>query len=208
MPRHCLPALLLAIICCFGGHFSMAQQPSIPSPEPLPPAITTAPRPTGAETPIQSTPPPTTAHSSAGPLYILNSSIIIGNYALYSINPNDIETIDVYKDADTPPQWRPFSADGIIHLTFKKNVKLAIKSRTLPQIGKHLALSGIVSYTVNGKSMTDSSLRIANDAIAGIKITRAASSSNVLVDISIASEVRDTSPAPPGTIRIRGTASR
>jgi hypothetical protein len=133
--------------------------------------------------------------------------IIIGSTSLNSVNPNNIETVEIYRDAEGPVQLRPLTANGIINLTLKKGIKPPIKSRTLAQIGKHLDLAGPMSYAVNTQPITDPNLRIANDAIAEIKITRTVASSNVLVDIRIDTGSYDP-PAPPGTVRIRGTASR
>ncbi|MDO7845509.1 hypothetical protein Q5H92_04005 [Hymenobacter sp. M29] len=93
----------------------------------------------------------------------------------------------------------------------KRKAKLKVTSRTLAQLGRSLALSGTVSYAINGMPVAETKLRIANDAIARIDITRAVgSSSDVLVDVRITNRTPPPpAPDPSGKprIMIRGTAS-
>src|SRR5581483_6667323 len=52
--------------------------------------------------------------------YNINGSIINGGSSLNSINPNDIESIEVLKDADATAIYGSRGANGVILITTKK----------------------------------------------------------------------------------------
>ncbi|WP_201982358.1 hypothetical protein [Hymenobacter rubidus] len=211
-----IPSLLLTT-CCLAWLPGMAQPAAV---APIAPKLATVSPDAPARQGVAVTPPPPDARpvpaaalvrpaATPGPLVLLNSSIVI-DLTNPAINPNDIDKLRIYKGADAPPQWRPLTAYGIIDITMKRKAKLKVTSRTLARIGRSLALSGTISYAVNGMPVAWTDLRIANDAIARIDITRAvASGSDVLVDVRISNHIPPPpAPDPSGKprIMIRGTA--
>ena len=213
-----LPALLLTAICCLVGHLSSAQQRSAVAPiAPRNPVV--FPQEKAVDTPVKSGMQPTyrafvpaQGPSSSvvkkwpQPLYILDSSLIIGD--LSDFKPTDIESVAVYKNQgpDVPSQWASLTVNGIVALTMKSKVKL--KSWSFKQVGRRMRLTGPVSYSVNGLPVVGTDLRIATNAIGEIKITRATSTAaNTQVDITITTARPSRVTNPPGTIMIRGTAA-
>ncbi|MBW3130494.1 hypothetical protein [Hymenobacter profundi] len=145
-------------------------------------------------------------HPIAESLIILNNNLII-NGLLTEVNPNEIETLVIYKGADAPLELRSLTANGIIDISLKKKNSFKAKSLKLSDIGKRLLLSGPISYSVNGMPVAEADLRIASAAIGNIKIT-ATSDTATMVDVQTTSMgLKRVPPDPPGTIRIRGVAS-
>jgi hypothetical protein len=146
-------------------------------------------------------------------LIVLNSQLIAslsGLSGLSDLNPNDIENMAVYKGGGppnaTPTQWRELDANGLIAINLKKHVKVRLKSQTLAQLGRHLQAQGAVSYTINGLPTTNGSLRIATISIEEVKLARTAAGTTV--GVWLREDSQPTRTYPPGTIMIRGTASR
>ncbi|MDO7849977.1 hypothetical protein [Hymenobacter convexus] len=217
MRHNWIPSLLLTT-CCLAWLPSMAQPAAV---APIAPKLATVLPDAPVHQSVAVTPQPPDARpapaaalvrpvAAPGPLVLLNSSIVI-DLTNPAINPNDIDKLRIYKGADAPPQWRPLTAYGIIDITMKRKAKLKVTSRSLAQIGRSLALLGTISYAVNGMPVAGTDLRIANDAIERIDITRAAASSlDVLVDIRIINRIPPPLPPDPSgkpRILIRGTAS-
>ncbi len=137
------------------------------------------------------------------PLYLLNSSVIVGDGFLSGINPKDIKDIKIYKGAaDAPWPWRNLTAHGIVDLA----IPIRVQSRTFAQLGRWLKLTGPVGYLVNGLPVADSGLRIAPGAIAEIQITRATPAAPGTT-VAIRTAKAPPRDYPPGTILIRGTAA-
>ena len=143
-------------------------------------------------------------------LIVLNSQLIASLSGLSDLSPNDIENMAVYKGGGptnaTPAQWRELDANGLFAINLKKHVKVRLKSQTLAQLGRHLQAQGPVSYTINGLPTTNSSLRIATISIEEVKLARTAAGTTV--GVWLREDIQPTRTYPPGTIMIRGTASR
>ncbi|UOQ65729.1 hypothetical protein [Hymenobacter volaticus] len=214
-----LRALFLTTTCCLVGYLSSAQQggavdpiaPRSPRVFPQEKAID-MPAKSGTQPTYRAFVPAQDPNQSAvvkkwpQPIYILDSSVIIGD--LSDFKPSDIETLAVYKDKspDVPSQWTSLTVNGIIALTMKSKVKL--KSWSFKQIGRRVGIKGPISYSVNGLPVTGADLRIATNAIGEIKITRATPTApGTQVDITISTAQPSKSTYPPGTIMIRGTAA-
>jgi hypothetical protein len=219
MRYHQLPALLLTTICCLFGHLSIAQQRSavapiaprssgiFPQKKPVDIPVNSGMQPARPATaPAHGPSQPSAVKKWPQPVYILDSSVMIGD--LLAVNPKDIESVAVYKDKtlDVPPQWASLTANGIVALTMKNKVK--IKSWSFKQIGRRMGITGPVSYSVNGLPVAGADLRVATNAIGEIKITRATPTvPNTQVDIVITVAQPNKSTYPPGTIMIRGMAA-
>lgn len=137
------------------------------------------------------------------PLYVMNSTVII-NGLIASFDPKDIESINVYKGKDEPPQLRNLGPAGILDITCSKR----IKSESFAQIGRRLGLRGPSIFAINGYPVSAAalnSLRIAPEAIGQIHITQATPESPATrVDIWLTPfKAPNTSKHPPGTIMIR-----
>lgn len=151
-----------------------------------------------------------------GPLYLLNSRLLIGTDGLGKINPQDIDKLVVYKGTSnsataTPTQWRGLDANGIVAITLKKHVKRRLKSQSLAQLGRHLQAQGPVSYTINGLPAASGALRIATASITEINLVPTLSGTTVGVWLGGGPSQPTPTPTktyPPGTIMIRGTARR
>lgn len=161
--------------------------------------------------------PPATAPVVArqpGPLYLLNSQLLIGTNGLVKINPQDIDKLVVYKGGGNPTttapaQWRGLDANGIIAIMLKKHVKRRLQSQSLAQLGRHLQAQGLVSYIVNDLPAASGVLRIATASITEIRLARTFSGTTVGVWLGGGpSQPASTKTYPPGTNLIRGTASR
>ncbi|MGI4744321.1 MAG: hypothetical protein ACRYG7_54925 [Janthinobacterium lividum] len=206
--------LLLTAACCLAGRLSMAQRTAIAPLAPLPPVVRpngppdlgvelkpewTAPRPSPAVATAQAVRP-----VWPEPVYLLNSYIILSGLALGVVKPMDIAKLDVYKGADAPAQWRSLTEHGIVNITLKAGVKPKFKTESLSSISRRLALTGPVSFELNGLRLEDTTLRVAVDGIAGLDVRR--SEAETVVNIRFA----PPKPLvhPPGTILIRGTAAR
>jgi len=61
-----------------------------------------------------------TINSSAGPIYVVDGVIMTGD--IREINPNDVESIDVLKDASAAAIYGARAAEGVIIITTKKAV--------------------------------------------------------------------------------------
>ncbi len=140
------------------------------------------------------------------PLYVFNSSVIVGGNSLAGINPRAIQELKIYKGAtDAPWRWRNLTAHGIVNFT----IPAKIKSKTFAQIGRRLKVNGPTNYLVNGLLVGDISLRIATADIAEIQVTQSISTFSGMV-VSIRTVVVKHTPNndTAGTIMIRGTAAR
>ena len=210
-----LKTLAGLLVCGSVSQHSAAQRTAVERLTPVQPQLQL--RPSGEAMPLRTssvqistsnsasaTSPPTPVTQLAvwpQPLFILDAEVIIGP-DFPGIQPHDIEKLIVYKDKNTPWQWRNLATNGIIDITLTQKMKL--KSRSFADLGKGLGLAGPIVYTVNGMLVAEPSLRIAVDAIGEIKITRAASATTVAISVR---SPKPSPPAPPGTIRIRGLAS-
>ena len=207
-----IASLLLTAAGCLVEHLGWAQRAAVAPLVPLLPMVQSASVdallegvPVATQPPHQA-PTPTAAVATRRtwpqPVYLLNSHFIINE--LGGINPQEIASVVVYKGADAPPQWRSLTEHGIIAITLKPGVKLRVKTKSLNAIRRQTKASSPVSFQVNGLRIEDPSLRVAA-AIAGLDVVR--TDSETIINIHLAPP-KPTPPAPPGTIRIRGVASR
>lgn len=218
MRIHQIACLLVVVVCGLGGRLGWAQCSAVAPLAPLPPVVRPAP-PTelleGVQTgtqparqaPVPTAAAPTTPRVSPQPVLLLNSRIIIVN-ELAAINPQDIADIHVYKDAHVPRHWQSLSENGIIDIKLKPGVKLRVKTKSLAAIRRQAKVSGLVSFELNGWHIEDKSLRVAADAIAGLEVVRSAKAETVVRIRLVAPKPVPPRHDPPGTIYIRGTASR
>ena len=217
MLRYWFRALPLTIIYCFVGRLGLAQRSAVSAiaprrvtARPVAPAVLLGIEIQSGSQPATATHPRTAPAarpfvSVPEPLYVFNSSVIVGGNVLSGINPRDIKELTIYKGPiDAPWRWRGLAARGIIDF----HIPTKVKSKTFAQLGRWLKLTGPVSYLVNGLPVAEPNLRIAPAAIAEIQITRGTTTSGTVVNIRTAGLKPIPSEAPPGTIWIRGTAAR
>lgn len=206
--------LLLTAAGCLAGRLSMAQRMAIAPLAPLPPVVRPAGPPAlGVEIkPEWMTPRPSLAAATAQavrpvwpePVYLLNSHTILSGLGLGVVKPMDIAKLDIYKGADAPAQWRSLTEHGVVSITLKAGVKPKFKTKSLPSISRRLALTGPVSFELNGLRLEDNTLRVAVDGIAGLDVRR--NEAETVVNIRLLPPKPIVHP--PGTILIRGVAGR
>jgi hypothetical protein len=157
-------------------------------------------------------PMPAPAHPAApqgpSPLLLLDTRLIIGANSLAKVNPQDIQSIRLYKQpAGTPEPWgellRNGLLSGIIDMTFKKPLRLP--SQRLAQLGHRLRAKH-ATYLLNGVAVTNTRLRIATSAIQQVTLSNTPTGPVVSVQVSSMADIPPTSH-PPGTIMIRGAAA-
>jgi len=147
------------------------------------------------------------------PLIIVNSNIITG---LGHINPNDIASLTVLKDRDSPANLANLSRFGVISITLKKDVK--IETNTFNDIKKRFNIDGKARFAIDGYFVDDESMLISAQDINEINLTwkkNKDATTDVTINIwMLAPEARKGfvyKPNPndkPGTIYIRGLASK
>ncbi|WP_413669903.1 hypothetical protein ACEN9X_08175 [Mucilaginibacter sp. Mucisp86] len=147
------------------------------------------------------------------PLIIVNSNIITG---LGHINPNDIASLTVLKDRDSPANLANLSRFGVISITLKKDVK--IETNTFNDIKKRFNIDGKARFAIDGYFVDDESMLISAQDINEINLTwkkNKGATTDVTINIwMLAPEARKGfvyKPNPndkPGTVYIRGLASK
>jgi hypothetical protein len=213
MRIHWVANLLVTTACCLAGKLAVAQQTAVETLAPVMarPALPTSnlgvPMQTGSTDARRPPATPATSMQSVqrvwpSPVYLINSRIIVSGIDEV-ISPWDIANIDIYKGAEAPVQWRSLTEHGIISITLKPGVKLHFKTKSLATIRRQLKLSGLVSFKLNGMRLEDESLRIADNAIARLDVSR--SDIETVVYIRLVPP-KPAPPLPPGSIRIRGVA--
>lgn len=196
--------------CCLSGHDCLGQhgpiaplppsQPAVVVPAPWQGVVITKAAPAAAAPMARPARPVT-----PGPLLLLDTRLLIGGNYLAKVNPQDIQSLRLYKEpATTPAPWGELARYGIIDITLKK--PLRGPSQRLAQLGKWLRARG-AAYLVNGMTVTNTSLRIATSAIKEITISYTLAGPVISVQVFSLADMPAT-PHPPGTIMIRGTASR
>jgi hypothetical protein len=135
------------------------------------------------------------------PVFLINSSLIVGS-GLGKINPQDIANIIVYKGPEAPAKWRSLTANGIIAITLKPDVKALPKSQSLVEIGKSMKLRGPIIYQLEGLPIDDQTLRVATADIARLDTQPTASGTVVNIHLAVPPPVVH----PPGTILLRGAS--
>jgi hypothetical protein len=150
------------------------------------------------------------------PVYLINGHYIGGSGVLSTINPQEIDKIEVYKQGSGPAQWRSLTTPGILSITLKAKPKVKLKARSLAGIKRGLGLHGPVQFEFNGAPIQDESLQIVTSAIAGLDVTQPAPGTADKTVVNIRSTAyKPTKPQaapaqpevhPPGTIIIRGLA--
>jgi hypothetical protein len=135
------------------------------------------------------------------PVFLINSNLIVGS-DLGKINPQDIASIIVYKGPKVPAKWRSLTANGIIAITLKPDVKALPKSQSLVEIGKSMKLRGPITYQLEGLPLEDLTLRVATADIAQLDTQPTASGTVVNIRLVVPPPVVH----PPGTILIRGAS--
>ena len=97
------------------------------------------------------------------PLYLVNSTIIV-NGTFATIDPNAIESVEIYKGQDGPPNLQNLDFTGIVAVEYKKK----IKSQPLAKLAKKLGASGPLVFALNGHPLPPESARILRIVPAGI----------------------------------------
>jgi hypothetical protein len=216
--------LLLTAASCLIGHLGWAQQAPI---APLAPAAPVVAPPVSnlgvkVETKQSAAPastaatPPQRQPAIPDPVFLINGRYLGGNGVLSTINPQEIDKIEVYKQGGGPAQWRSLTAPGIMSITLKAKPKVKLKARSLATIKRGLGLHGPVQFEFNGAPIQDESLQIVTSAIAGLDVTQPAPGTADKTVVNIRSTpFKPTKPQeapaqpevhPPGTIIIRGLA--
>jgi hypothetical protein len=216
--------MLLTAASCLIGHLGWAQQAPIAPLAPAAPVV--APPVSNLGVKIETkqsavpaptaTTPPQRQSAISDPVYLINGHYIGGSGVLSTINPQEIDKIEVYKQGDGPAQWCSLTASGIVSLTLKAKPKLKLKARSLAAIKRGLGLHGPVRFEFNGAPIQDESLQIVTSAIAGLDVTQPALGTADKTVVNIRSTAFKPAgpqavPAqpeihPPGTIIIRGLA--
>ena len=97
------------------------------------------------------------------PFYLVNSTIIM-NGTFTTINPDDIESISIYKGQDGPPDLKNLDFTGIVAVEYKKK----IKSQPLAELAKKLGVSGPLIFALNGHPLPPESIKNLRIVLAGI----------------------------------------
>ena len=204
---------LLASGCLLAGQLGVAQQGPVSPLAPVQPRVqpaapTIGPLPTASPTAAPTAQAPPRAPQGPGPLLLVNTRFIIGGTTLARINPQDIQSVRVYKTAaGTPEPWgellRYHLLSGILDLTLKKPLRLP--SQRLAQLGHRLRVKQ-AAYLLNGMAVTNTRLRIATSAIKEMTLSHTPTGPVISVQIYLLSDAPLT-PHPPGTSMIRGAAA-
>ncbi len=201
------PKLVFLLAACGSVSTALAQRTAIAPLAPVVPKVV-APNPLGVEIPTKSPARPTAPTADQPPrtvqpqpVFLINSNLIVGS-DLGKINPQDIADIRVYKGSEAPAMWRSLTANGIIAITLKPNVKTVPKAKSLAKIGKELKLKGPVTYQLEGLPLEDRTLRVATADIARLDTQQTATGTVVNIHLAVPPPVVH----PPGTILIRGVA--
>ena len=146
--------------------------------------------------------PPTPAAQQ--PVYLLNSHLLVGDNWLRATNPQEIQSLEVYKDTNVPARWRSFVANGILNFTLKTPREPA--AQKLTELSQARGLAEPVKFTLDGLPLEDPSLSIATDAIAALEIIHLAPGvTGTVVNIHL---VRlPPTPSPPG-VYLRGQGNK
>ncbi|WEK17705.1 MAG: TonB-dependent receptor [Candidatus Pedobacter colombiensis] len=116
-------------------------------------------------------------NGSSTPLYIIDG--IPGNITM--LNPNDIESIDVLKDASSTAIYGVAGANGVIIVTTKK----AIDGKTQIDVDSYYGVNGFAKFPK--PLMNDAWVQYLKDKYFALKGLQA----NSLIDLDIAANVRD-----------------
>jgi hypothetical protein len=197
--------IVLLLAACGIGSPALAQRTAIVPLVPVVPTVAAPPlgidiylHPAQPATPTAEQPSRTVQPQ---PVFLINSNLIVGG-GLVKINPQDIAEIKVYKGSDAPAKWRSLTANGIIAITLKLDVKALPKSKSLVEIGKSMKVRGPVTYQLEGLPLEDLTLRIATADIAQLDTQPTASGTVVNIRLAVPPPVVH----PPGTILIRGAS--
>ncbi|WP_420712337.1 TonB-dependent receptor plug domain-containing protein [Pedobacter sp. SL55] len=69
---------------------------------------------------------------NSGPLYVVNGLVVEGGKAFFALlNPNDVEKIDILKDAASTAIYGIRGANGVVLITLKPKVKLLPYSKLI-----------------------------------------------------------------------------
>jgi hypothetical protein len=198
--------IVLLLAACGSVSSALAQRAAIAPLAPVVPTVAAPPlgigiynsRPAQPATPTAEQPSRTVQPQ---PVFLINSNLIVGS-GLGKINPQDIADIIVYKDPKVPAKWRSLTANGIIAITLKLDVKALPKSKSLVEISESMKLRGPVTYQLEGLPLEDLTLRIATADIAQLDTQPTASGTVVNIRLAVPPPVVH----PPGTILIRGAS--
>lgn len=198
--------LVFLLAACGIGSPALAQRTVIAPLAPVVPAVAAPPLGTDIYNPhpAQAAAPTAEQPSRAvrpQPVFLINSNLIVGG-GLVKINPQDIADIIVYKDPKVPAKWRSLTANGIIAITLKPDVKALPKSKSLPEIGESMKLRGPITYQLEGLPIDDQALRVATADIAQLDTQQTATGTVVNIHLAVPPPVVH----PPGTILIRGAS--
>lgn len=225
MKTSLITSVLLAAVGCLAGHLGQAQQAPV---APLVPVTSVvAPPRLAAGVEVQTKRPAAPTPSATAPqnrpvipepVVILNGGYLTGMNALGTLNPQQIDKLEIYKSGGGPVQWRSLTAPGIISITLKSKPKLKLKAKSLAAIRRSLKLRGPARFEFNGAPIQDESLQIITSTIAGLDVTRATPGTAAEAVVNIRSvPSKRTGPQgvpaqsaiyPPGTIIIRGLAQQ
>lgn len=100
------------------------------------------------------------------PLFIINHHIIgFGN-----ISPNDIDSIQVFKNSNIPANLKNLDKYGVILVVLKKNI--VVKTKSFHEIKEWLGITGNVKFAVDGFFIDDESLLVSTQSITEINVIK------------------------------------
>lgn len=217
---------LLLVAGCLVGHLGWAQQASVAPLAPVVPVVALPRLDLGAEVQTErpAAPAPTATSPQQSrptipePVVILNGRYLTGTNALGTLNPKQIDKLEVYRVGSSPMQWRSLTAPGILSITLKAKPRLKLKAKSLAAIKRGLGLHDPVRFEFNGAPIDDESLQILTSTIAGLDVTQATPGTAAKTVVNIRSvpfkpagpQAAPAQPEvhPPGTIIIRGLAQQ
>ncbi|WP_374444991.1 hypothetical protein [Epilithonimonas sp.] len=106
--------------------------------------------------------------SEATPIYIVDN-VIVSNVLLHSFNPNDIESVQVYKSPSTQiEQYDDLVKNGLININMKKPLNL--EKITVGEAKKKLNLTSESRFFLNDIEVHNESILIAEDLLKRARI--------------------------------------
>lgn len=142
------------------------------------------------------------------PLMLINSRVLVGPQLLAHLNPQDISTVRVHKDATELPGWPAFTSavSGLIDIQLKPGVRLP--SISLSRLKRRLHLKGPVQFEQYGQLLPVAQLRIAKVDSKAVTV-RVVAPGDVRLQLAASAPPVKAVPLPPGAaprVMIRGVA--
>ena len=137
-----------------------------------------------------------TINGSAEPLYIIDGvqvnagglSTVTTQNVLGAINPNDIESIQILKDAATAGIYGSQAANGVVIVTTKRgkagrtNVKLSVQQGVNSQINPYELLNSQQYYELRREAVVNRALRLGNPVATAVANLNSASFGSTTID--------------------------